>query len=250
MEVFRARRARAALPHELNPGLVWKFKVDGRVAKRRGDREDEGRHTRQRVIGDFAYADDTGIIGTAEEIPQAEALFTQTIKDCAGKVNTEKTEGLRVETGVRAPTDVAWLGESTTVKHVGCILSERAGHTAETGRLRASASKKLKKCLRLGFGEAAATAFDLTELVEWGSKDSKGAYNVRLCEGESTRRQTHTIKQVANWCLFVASKMPNAQGSMQICLDRGPKTRAKGKGKGKGDSKGRGRGKGKPAGRA
>ena len=144
-EVFRARRARAALPNELNPGLVWKFKVDGRVAKRKGDREDEGRRTRQRVIGDFAYADDTEIIGTAEEIPQAEALFTQTIKDFVGKVNTEKTEGLRVETGVRAPTDVAWLGESTTVKHVGCILSERAGHTAETGRAARKCIQKIEE---------------------------------------------------------------------------------------------------------
>ena len=70
--------------------------------------------------------------------------------------------------------------------------------------------------------------------MERVSKELKGAYNVRLCEGESTRRQTHTIKQVANWCLFVASKMPNAQSSMEIYLNRGPKTRAKVKARARG----------------
>ena len=39
-----------------------------------------------------------------------------------------------------------------------------------------------------------------------------------------------------------SSKMPNAQSSMQIYLDRGPKTRAKSKGKGKGDFGDSGRG--------
>ena len=134
MEVYRARRARQARAAGLVPGVEWTYKVDGRVAKRKGDREDEGRHTRRRIIGDFAYADDTGIIGDVAETRTAEALFAGTISDFAGKVNVDKTEGLRVQSMARPATDVPWLGELHTVKHVGALLSERAGHVAETGR--------------------------------------------------------------------------------------------------------------------
>ena len=36
---------------------------------------DEGRHTKQARIGDFAYADDTAIVGVADEIVHAEPIF-------------------------------------------------------------------------------------------------------------------------------------------------------------------------------
>jgi hypothetical protein len=70
MEVFRARRTRAAQNIDAIPGINITYKVDGRVAKRRNDRNDEGRHTKHARVGDFAYADDTAIIGVAEEIKQ------------------------------------------------------------------------------------------------------------------------------------------------------------------------------------
>ena len=44
------------------------------MAKRTTDREDEGRHTRRCIIGDFVYADDTGIVGEAEEAVGAEKI--------------------------------------------------------------------------------------------------------------------------------------------------------------------------------
>ena len=141
MEVFRARRGRQAESLGLPPGIAWTYKVDGRVAKRKNDREDEGRHTRHCVIGDFAYADDTGIAGEATEVKQAEKTFTQTITDFAGIVNEDKTEGLRVEASSRPATDAPWLGEAYTVKHVGAMVSERAGHVAET-------SRAAKKCVQ------------------------------------------------------------------------------------------------------
>ena len=145
MEVFRARRTRAAAAGGRTPGLVWIYKVDGRVAKRKTDREDEGRHTRHCVIGDFAYADDTGIVGEADEAVGAEKLFARTVSDFAGIVNTEKTEGLRIQTELRAQTDVAWLRESTAVNHVGSMLSERAGHTMETERAARKCVQKIEE---------------------------------------------------------------------------------------------------------
>ena len=45
MEVFRARRTHAAQTIDAIPGINITYKVDGRVAKRRNDRNDEGRHT-------------------------------------------------------------------------------------------------------------------------------------------------------------------------------------------------------------
>ena len=35
MEVFRARRARKALELQSEPGILWNYKVDGKVGKRR-----------------------------------------------------------------------------------------------------------------------------------------------------------------------------------------------------------------------
>ena len=65
MEVFRARRARAALGLNAVPGVSWTYKVDGRIGKRTGDRQEEGRNTRQRIFGDFAYAHSRGGRGSA-----------------------------------------------------------------------------------------------------------------------------------------------------------------------------------------
>ena len=78
MEVFRARRARAAAGLDLPPGIRWVSKIDGKIGKKRVDRMDEGRNTIVRTIGDFAYADDTGIAGVAEETFQAENIFDHT----------------------------------------------------------------------------------------------------------------------------------------------------------------------------
>ena len=134
MEVFRARRHRIATQCEQEPGIPWTYKVDGKVSKRKTDREEEGRNIKKTRIEDFAYADDTALIGVADEARQAEGIFVQTVTDFAGKVNAHKTEGLRVCTEGRSSFDVPFQGESSTVKHVGVMLSERAGHQADTAR--------------------------------------------------------------------------------------------------------------------
>lgn len=85
---FRYRRHRMALTQGLNP---WTYKVDGSVAKRKTDRDDEGRHTKQITVGDMAYADDTAIMGIEREVLQTEPILIQTIKDFDGKVNENKT---------------------------------------------------------------------------------------------------------------------------------------------------------------
>lgn len=112
LEVFRARRLRAAEAKDLIPGIVWDFKVDGKIGKRRMDRLEEGRNVKSRVIGDFAYADDTGIVGEAEEAVQAEEIFALTVSDFAGKINRAKTEGLRVTADTPPGTNVPFLGEN------------------------------------------------------------------------------------------------------------------------------------------
>lgn len=111
MEVFRARRARVAIEVDQTPGVPWAFKIDGKVGKRRLDQLEEGRNVRQRVIGNFAYADDTGIVGTAEEVKQAEQLFQTTLRDFAGQVNQHKTEGLRVVVNLPRPLTCVFWGK-------------------------------------------------------------------------------------------------------------------------------------------
>ena len=130
MEVFRARRARKALEMDAAPGIYWSYKVDGKVGKRKNDREEEGRNTRRCFIGDFAYADDTGLVGEAEEARAAEQLFSLTIS--AGRVNAGKTEGLRVTSQSPPQFEVPFLGEAASVKHVGALLAVGGNHTAET----------------------------------------------------------------------------------------------------------------------
>ena len=141
MEVFRARRSRLAQTHAWTPGILWSYKVDGKLGKRRLDRLEEGRNVKTKVIGDFAYADDTGIVGTAEEVRQAENLFDSTLHDFAGRLNRDKTEGLKVSAEPAPPTEVPFLGESTTVKHVGALLHARGSHAAET-------TARVAKCIQ------------------------------------------------------------------------------------------------------
>ena len=76
MEVFRARRLRTAQLNNWVPGLEWTYKVDGKLGKRRMDRlADSERNVKHMTIGDIAYADDTAIMGEAEEVKIAEGIF-------------------------------------------------------------------------------------------------------------------------------------------------------------------------------
>eukprot|EP00973_Karenia_brevis_P052567 7302770-Karenia_brevis.AAC.1 len=63
------------------------------------------------VIGDFGYADDTGICGREDEVRRAERLLVNTLGDWEERVNVSKTERLRVSGTPRAPYDVRNEGE-------------------------------------------------------------------------------------------------------------------------------------------
>ena len=134
MEVFRARRQRAAEPQGLQPGLPWIRKIDGRASRRKTNREDEGRHLKRVRVEVFACADDTAIAGIAEEATAAESIFIAKVSDFSGKVSAHKTESIRVEARGRSLYEVARIGEKPAVQHVGTLLSERAGHNADTTR--------------------------------------------------------------------------------------------------------------------
>ena len=134
MDVFRTRRERAAEVLQTHTGLDLTYKVDGRIAKRKGDRDEEGRNIKRICIGDFAYADDTGIVGHAEETMQAEQLFVSTVSHFGGRVHANKTESMRVGSEPPPAYDVPAAGERPSVKHVGAVLSDRAGHALDTDR--------------------------------------------------------------------------------------------------------------------
>ena len=74
MEVFRARRTRGRTKGQ-----------DEKLGKRRMDRLEEGRNVKHMTIGDIAYADDSAVLGEADEARQAEEIFALTITDFAGK---------------------------------------------------------------------------------------------------------------------------------------------------------------------
>ena len=94
----------------------------------------------------MAYADDTAIMGIEREVLQAEPILIQTIKDFDGKVNENKTEGLRSATSADPAALRPDLGEAPAVKHVGAVLSNRAHHVAENPKL----GNVLKKFPRRG----------------------------------------------------------------------------------------------------
>ena len=71
-------------------------------------------------------------MGEAAEVRNAKSLFDKTIRDFAGKVNLDKTEGLRVLQDPTPAYDIPWIGEASTVNHVGAMLSHRANNAVET----------------------------------------------------------------------------------------------------------------------
>ncbi|CAE8679070.1 unnamed protein product [Polarella glacialis] len=90
------------------------------------------------VIGDFGFADDTGLVGEVEEAHAAEQILCQTMIDWKEKVHNGKTEGLRICSGKRKPYDVRNLGEQDRVRHVGGILHE-------SGRTNADNNMRIKR---------------------------------------------------------------------------------------------------------
>lgn len=147
MADFRAWRAALAQANDLTPGVQWTVKCDGRVGHNSHSREHLSRKTRQVCIGDIGFADDTTLIGEAEEVHLAEPLLEVTMRDWREKVHPGKTEGLRIPGTPRQPTDVRHKGEQAWVRHVGGILEEQGSQRRDTTQ-RISASVKLHQLAR------------------------------------------------------------------------------------------------------
>ena len=119
MEDFRKRRAAAAEAQGRAPGLKWYYKIDGRTVKKGRLRYGRDGNTgwaseiREVTLGNYGFADDTGIGGLEEEAREAEKIFVATLGDWEERVNEGKTERLRIG-GAEAwmsPYDVRNKGE-------------------------------------------------------------------------------------------------------------------------------------------
>eukprot|EP00973_Karenia_brevis_P065148 9044744-Karenia_brevis.AAC.1 len=138
MQDFRARRAELAAANNEQPGIRWAYKVDGHFTRklREGKHEagDTGRsrEIREVCIGDFGFADDTGIVGRMDEAMRAEKLFVQVLTDWEERVNTAKTERLRMSGQGRVETDVRNVGECQSVRQLGGWIDERGRHDKDT----------------------------------------------------------------------------------------------------------------------
>jgi ribonuclease HI len=130
---FRARRASQAKVSGVHPGLRWSYKVDGHLT-RRGKARLSSRGVQEVTLGDVEFADDTALLGEAEELCQAEKLFVQTLTDWAHMEHTGKREKLVLVPGGRSPTEVLNEFEVKFLKHLGATLTDTGDQWKETSR--------------------------------------------------------------------------------------------------------------------
>ena len=152
MQDFRTRREVKAKQEGWQPGIEWEYKIDGKLRKRQSERRQQGRDTETIILGDFGYADDTGIVGEAEEVHSSEKIFAKTLQDWEEKVHPGKTEGIRVSGTGKAATDVRNQGEAEAVKHVGGWVAENGRPFVKTRKRKAEAHKKLTAARTWMFG--------------------------------------------------------------------------------------------------
>ena len=131
MQDFRARRRAQAADMGWTPGIQWEYKVDGKLCKRHTVRTQAGQETGTVTVGDMGYADDTAIVGEADEAMAADRLFSQVCLEWEEKVHPGKTEGLRLSGMGKHRTDVKSQGEVEAVKLFdsasGGVSSSRRG---------------------------------------------------------------------------------------------------------------------------
>ena len=90
-------------------------------------------------------------------------MFDSTLHDFAGRLNRDKTEGLKVSAEPAPLTEVPFLGESTTVKHVGALLHNRGSHAAET-------TARVAKCIqKLGWVATLGVKVEVHTVISAGS---------------------------------------------------------------------------------
>jgi hypothetical protein len=155
MQDFRARREEAAATAGRRPGIRWQYKVDGRMVKkatlRQEKEEGSRRDTEETVLGDFGFADDTGIVGEDEENRVAEGLMEETVGDWAGIVNAGKTERLWISGVPRQEMAPRREGERAVVRQLGGWLAEDGRQDADTA-VRVTAGKAKIKAVAQAWG--------------------------------------------------------------------------------------------------
>ena len=169
MKDFRARRKRKASEMDMEPGLPWNVKVDGKLA-RTARHKVSGDEVKKTVLGDIMFADDTAIIGIEDEVHIAEKILEETMKDWDEKVNALKTERLRMSGQGRNEWDVRMPGEKDVVRHVG-------GHVAANGRQDVDTNRRIGKTIGTIKSLAKAWSIDTRKGRGIGSKVN---INVRL----------------------------------------------------------------------
>ena len=143
MQDFRARRQVQAADMGVTPGIQWEFKVDGKLCKRHTVRSQAGQETGTVTIGDMGYADDTAIVGEADEVVAADRLFSQVCLEWEEKVHPGKTASLRLSGTGKQRTDVKHQGEVDAVKHVGGWVSETGRPFVENAKRRENVQRKM-----------------------------------------------------------------------------------------------------------
>ena len=103
-----------------------------RIPRTKGSVWGRAREVHTTILGDFGFADDTAITGYEDEVLIAGRTFVQTLIECEERVNTSKTERLRLKSGARMPFDARNAGEASTVRHIGGWLFENRGNDADT----------------------------------------------------------------------------------------------------------------------
>ena len=161
MEDFRVRRAQQANQSGYSPGIPWTTKIDGRVHHGYHSRQHLHKKAEQTVLGDIGFADDTSLVGLAAEMSQAEILLETTMRDWQEKVRPEETEGLRLQTFPRAPTDVRHKGEQATIRHVGGFLQESGSTHTDTMTRKSRAYHKIYQTAKAWHFGARATRRNL-----------------------------------------------------------------------------------------
>ena len=131
MLTCRNRRAAAAASSLSVPGLAWNFKVDGRLT-RLGRAKHSSRGVQSVIIGDVEFADDTALLGWADELHEAEKLFVQTLANWDQQEHPGKREKLVLVPGGRRLTDVLNQFETKVLKHLGARHRDNADQWAET----------------------------------------------------------------------------------------------------------------------
>ena len=91
-----------------------------------------GPNVQHAILGDVLFADDTTLLGLADEVHIATEILIQTMKDWGETAHPGKTERLRLSGDGRRDYDCRLPGETGVVRHVGGWISEDGKQQTDT----------------------------------------------------------------------------------------------------------------------